>query len=286
MPDGDGLRSLGIAGEPLHLVVADAASRGYAKGVRCHACAAAFPPGSFVRAADDVCVSSPSLLFLQMATILSLVELVELGFELCGSYAMDPSDERGFRSRAPLASARSLGKFVARAKGMHGAKKAARAVGFVADGAASPMESVTAMLLCLPSSMGGYGFELPVLNRPVGVTAATGAEGITASRADSAKRCICDLYWPRARVAIEYDSDMFHVGAERAAHDSKRRASLSRAGVSVVSVTRSQVYDARAFDEVACAVARLMGRRLRIRRADWMAQRFELRSQLLRQRGR
>lgn len=52
--------------------------------VKKHRTTVAFPRGSFVKVAPSVLVSSPELLFLQMAKALAFGEMVALGFELCG----------------------------------------------------------------------------------------------------------------------------------------------------------------------------------------------------------
>ena len=120
--------------------------------------------GAFYKIAKGVYVSSPEALFAQMATRLSQVDLVLLGYELCGAYSLARQTERGFVDRAPLATVDSLSRFIDRIPSEYGMKKARRALRFVANGSASPMETNVAMLLCLPTVVGGFGFELPQMN--------------------------------------------------------------------------------------------------------------------------
>ena len=69
----------------------------------------------------------------------------------------------------------------------------------------------------------------------------------------------CDLLWPEARVAVEYDSTMFHTGARRIAADSERRNALAYLGVDVVSVTRDQLMDPLRMDGVVRLLQKTLG---------------------------
>ena len=268
---GVDLDEVGVRGSPLTLVVPDAVSRGKSQELACRVWKPPAGAYSFVRVGKGLYASRPEACFLQMATRLERVRLVLLAFELCGTYALDDGHPNGFRTREkPLTSVASLRRFAQKAAGMKGSKQALQALRFVADGSASPMESVLTMLLCLPTAHGGYGIPLPRLNHlvrmPDEVRKATGRA-----------RCFCDLCWPEERLAVEYESDAFHGEGADIARDSKRRAALDRAGYAVVTVTWAQVRDTRELDEVARVLAKHLGKRLRISRSDWMARRFELR---------
>jgi hypothetical protein len=89
----------------------------------------------------------------------------------------------------------------------------------------------------------------------------------------------CDLLWARFRVAIEYDSDMFHTGKEKIANDSVRRNVLGFMGINVITVTRSQLYSASGMQSIAEQLAKAMRKReiadLRVNAAtaalrDWL----------------
>lgn len=268
-------QTLGMSFPPIHLAVDSPEARGCSKLVACHVWHGPPQARSFSRVSEGIYVSTPEACFLQLAAVVPLPELVLVGLELCGTYALVPGSERGFRGRQkPLTSVASLERTVARAEGLRGAKRARQVLRFLADGSASPMESIVAALLCLPSAFGGYGLAFPHLNYEVAmpdkVRTATGR-----------RRCVCDLYWPAWRLAVEYESDLHHTGGERIASDSKRRTALELANVSVVTITHGQVYDARAFDEAARALAKLMGKRLRISQTGWLMRRYDLRSLVL-----
>ena len=144
-----------------------------------------------------------------------------------------------------------------------------RALRWAIDGSASPMETNTALLLCLPPLEGGYGFELPTMNAMVGA-------GLR-QRSVTRRSCYrCDLFWERGKVAVEYDSDLWHTGAERIASDSARRNALAAMGITVVDVTRLQINDLAEFDRIAHVLARLLGKTLRRPSAKQMRKRVEL----------
>ena len=162
------LEAAGVKGFPVQLVVASASSRGKASCVSCHVWAGPSSTKSFVHIEDGLYVSSPEACFLQLAGVLSAAQLIRVGFEFCGWYALDEDDPRGFRNREPLTSAAALRRYLSRAEGVRGRKRALEALRFIADGSASPMETVLTMLLCLSTALGGYGLPLPRLKVPYG----------------------------------------------------------------------------------------------------------------------
>lgn len=267
------LSRFGIASSPLHITVADASDRCQAKGLVCHVWKGPIPVGSFVRLDDGLFISSPARSFVEMAGKLSLVELVRFGYVLCGAYAYDKNSEEGFRRRPfPLATARTLKSHVEKMHGRNGAKKAVRALRFIAEASASPMETNLTMALCLPRMIGGYGLNMPELNFRIDAR----SKGLV-----DRDHFVCDLYWRKSRTCAEYDSGAHHSGQEAETRDSARRSALLSEGVTVVSVTPNQFFDARTFDETARAIAKLIRHRLPDNNASWMMRRHELRTELL-----
>ncbi|MCL1846781.1 MAG: hypothetical protein FWF91_02295 [Coriobacteriia bacterium] len=243
---------------PLDATVSSKAARRVTSVVRSHVFEAALPRGGVVYVGGGLCVSSPELCFFWMASELSLVKLIELGFELCGSYSLPgpaPGEEGAYR-RPPLTSTKKLAAFVGQMAGAHGVRKATRALRYIADGSASPMETVLVMLLTLPYKLGGYGLYMPELNARV-----TPAK--TAKKIASKSHYYCDLFWPDVDVAAEYDSDQFHTGPDRISSDSKRRNALATMGVLVVTVTNRQIRDTVELEKVAKQLAAGIGKQLR-----------------------
>ncbi|MCL2333101.1 MAG: hypothetical protein FWC54_06445 [Actinomycetia bacterium] len=264
---------------PLHLLVGDDSARRAADGLRCHIGSGIFPPGSFIQVEPGLTASSPELCFVQMASELPLVELMMLGYEFCGSYRLDKvsAPEQGFRKDIPLTSAVALEAFVAKATGLKGCKNARKALRFVADGSASPMETALTLLLCLPYRFGGYGLPMPQLNWRIEVNIA--ARNISGMSGES--KFYGDLYWPEEQIDVEYDSDAHHSTHEQAEHDSSRRNALQSAGVAVFSVSRTTIMNTRKTRELAEGLSRLLEKRLRCPAPEFTLRHFKLRQQLL-----
>lgn len=265
--------SIGIAQKPIHLVVADLCSRTHSGFAVFHVLSAGMPSGSFAKVGEEAFVSSPGLLFLHMSRTCPLIELILLGYELCGAYALDRTDPRGFRARKAITSAAALRRFVERAGSVHGAKRARRALGFIVDGSESPMESIQAMLLFLPCSLGGHGVERAELNGLVSIQTA-------GKPSHKERRYRCDMVWRAHRLVVEYDSNLYHTGADRIAKDSKRRTDLIAAGYTVVTVTNDQIFNAREFEKIADLLIRRTGKKVRRAPYNVLTRRYQLRQTL------
>jgi len=242
----------------------------------CHVSSGEFPQGSFIRGDKELVVSSPELCFLQMASELNFVDLIKLGYEFCGNYRLDKlsEPEQGFRKDIPLTSVAALKFYLNKAAGLKGRKNASKALRYIADGAASPMEPVLAMMLTLPYRLGGYGFEMPRLNYPIEI-------GPKTQLSRSKITYYGDLYWPGARVDIEYDSDAFHSTPDRIAADSIRRTTLNSTGVTVITVSRKQIISNSRMREVAKVLSKKLGKRLQPPMPEFTTRNLRLLKQLL-----
>ena len=148
---------------------------------------------------------------------------------------------------------------------MRGREIATRALQFVADNSASPMETKLTMFLCLKRTMGGYGLPFPKLNYPIEPTSA-------ARKAAHKQRYVLDLYWPKRKIDVEYDSDSYHASSEGIASDAQRRNALQLMGITVITVTRGQLYNAASFDRTARTIATSIGVRLPKTSQRWISQ--------------
>ncbi len=88
------LENLGFQSKPIHLLVTQSAHRRSRPDVLCHV-ARRQPRRSFYRIAPEVYVASPEACFLHVAAQLPVIDLALVGFELCGSYAIDPYSPNG-----------------------------------------------------------------------------------------------------------------------------------------------------------------------------------------------
>lgn len=270
---GEGRRPAGCS-LPLDVLIADERVRTTNAQVKSCLWSVPLPDASFVDAGEGLLVSAPEFAFLQMANRLSLAQLIQLGFELCGTYALVDPRTPAVQREAPLTSVAKLRSFLEDAPPAHGCKKALRAVRFVQDGSASMMETLTAMLLCLPYRLGGYGLDRPLLNHRIDVPCSL-------RRMASKSYCVCDLHWPEAKLAVEYDSGLWHDGSDDFVRDSKRRNTLIALGLTVVTMTAHQVLDGGELNKAAHLLAQITGKRLRYRDPDFTRAHLALRAELL-----
>lgn len=255
---------------PLHVLVPRDSMRRTSSEVVCHVESSALPPRSVLDSQNGFKVCSPEFCFVQMATILSLPKLIELGFELCGTYDMS-SDP--LRECASLTSVDKLDAYVTELGNVYGKRMAAKALRYVANGSASPRETILTMLLTLPYRMGGYGLSMPFLNHPIDL-------GRRERRIAGKNYLKCDLYWPNAKLDVEYDGGD-HADPQQMLKDSMRRDALVSCGVTVLTVTKWQLEDGGELNAIAHAIADQMGKRLRYVDPDFTRKNRALHRELL-----
>ena len=144
----------------------------------------------------------------------------------------------------------------------------------VLDNSASPMETVVSMLGFLPHKLGGFGIPSPVLNYQIKLT---DKERHLLKR----RELYLDAYWENSKVALEYDSTMFHGTPKERTTDSKRRDFLLSKGITVITLTKDQVFNYALFHNVMMQLARQLRFRFRVRMRDWDRLHAQLRSFLL-----
>lgn len=240
----------------IHATVAHARLRRAGGGIETSVRKGPFHPRSFMRIDDSLYVSTPEMAFCEMASVLSLERLIALGFELCGTYRRASTFGLARYDVIPLTSPGALASFIEKSPQFKGVKKARRALPLILDGSASPRESELAMLLCLPYSLGGYGLPHPTMNAEMPLPKNVAATGRSSLR--------CDLYWPAARLDVEYDSAEFHSAERLLANDSMRRIALESMDVTSVNLTAEHLRRASLFDEAAQGIARILGKRVRL----------------------
>lgn len=258
---------------PLHLLVPKSERRFRTPNVVYHARDELLPQGSLAIVDDGLFVVSPDLAFLQKANE-GFVELVDAGYELCGTYTpSETPSERDF-DQLPQTNPARLSSYLEKAGTMRGVAQARRALRHVLPNSASPAETVLSMLLTLPYQQGGCSLSHPQLNYRID-------PGKHARKNVSQNYYRCDLFWDKADLAIEYDSNLCHTGAGRIAHDSKRRDELLELGVTVVTVTSGQLFNFQEFNKMARTVAKRLGERIQPRNDNFATRQLALRSVLL-----
>ena len=267
---------------PLHCVVPKPRNRRNIKDGHCHVFGGEMNAIRLHKSRDEssLCVVSPEVLFLEMAAQLSGIELVKLGYELCGVYSLPMSQPnyagtpRGYSRRKALTSVARLTAHVASQNKNRSVKKARWALRYVLDGSASPRETELSMLMVLPRKLGGYGLQKPEIRH----------EFVTSSEVLlflSGKSTAFDLYWPDVGLLLRY-GDQTYTGND----DNQKRncylSSLDVVGSRVLRVTNRDIRHAESLDEVADAVARCHGRHLRNDlQYDFAARQAELRERVL-----
>lgn len=219
-------------------------------------------------------VCSAPLACMQMASSAKdKIDLLELVYELCGTYRTKRTSTAPAYQVPALASVRSLRDFVSVNPSIRGARSVARIMPYLTDGSASPRETKQALMLGLPTSYGGYGLGIPQMNYEVKASAA--------ARALSGRRSFrCDLCWPEAKLDVEYQSREMHEGETSRIKDSRRANALMAMGWTVIGVTNDELGSLVATDAIAQAIQRQLGKRVQIRVSDYHARKLRLRRQL------
>lgn len=227
---------------PLDVLVFDSSHRRLGASVATRVWGAEIPEGSFFEFANGVVVPSPCFTFLLMAKRLSLPELIAYGDELCGLYAFDEESPRGMRQReAPLITLAELNRYLDGASGAPGSRLARQALPFIVEGSASPMETVDAMLFCLPIRHGGYALPEAKMNLEVPL-------GQLASKIARKQTCRGDLCWLDKGLIVEHQGLYDHDNSGAYASDRARIDALKAEGYNVLELTSGIVRDLSAFE--------------------------------------
>lgn len=282
-------------GRPIHIVAGSNQARTHTAELVVHSDSRPLPAGSFVEIADGVFVESPALIYARAARRLTFSQLVALGMELCGTYALSPSaldapmQQAGNESRRPtqegatfdlhaVLSPLELRAYLSSLEAavgthVHGSSigRAQQAAHHIYAESGSPMETVTYELACLPYSRGGYCLPVPVLNAKLdGLGRRTSDSSFVAYRPD--------LLWWKGKLAFEYFGDNEHAGRE--ADDLNRIRRLEQLGFTVHILKVDDLVNPTVFDTYMREVADACGKRLRLP-ANFPQRRIQLLSEIL-----
>jgi len=239
----------------LHVLVGDSLQRTKTSRIVSHLRTAPYPKGAFRRLAPGVLIASPELCFVEMAAILSLANLVELVFFFCGTYTLNPNASNPSR-RLPLTTIRKQAAFIDAMGTVRGCRAARKALALALEGSASPRETKVSMLLYMPTRLGGYGIEAPLLNYQIDFTE---REQLLFGRT----HVVLDLYWPDYNLAIEYDGEEGHTDGRDIARDRRKSSEMSYRGITVLRVDKEQLSNPYQVYVLAKKCVRLMGKTLR-----------------------
>ncbi|WP_143757939.1 hypothetical protein [Collinsella sp. An2] len=270
------LASLGVLGRPLHVLLDNDHLSRRVDGVAAHVWTRDVPPRAFVRCAPHILVPVPELCFLQLADpshvvrgqsgLAQEIELVLKGFELAGTYRIDSSIERGFRTiEHAVASVASMKNMLEQCAPMRGCALARRALQAIQDGAHSPGEVSMALMLTGSRRLGGMGFPRGVLNWPV--------------QTPGGQRYI-DLGLPEYFTGMEYKGRRFHP-EERSSVDDRRENAIAGCGITLFNVWHEDLADPQLFRQLVKDVSRVLHMRVRIRSEEFWFRQSILRSRVL-----
>lgn len=240
-------------GPVMHVLVPKGADHSQAEGYERHQWDSHIPDNSFCKLAYNVYVSTPEFSYLQLAGLLTMQQLIEVGYWLCAKY-------RANRDGSPIpvepvTSVERIEVYLSNADGCYGARKARRALKWVVNNARSPMEVNTSMLAALPTRLGGYGFGNPCINYQINTR---DFDPLTLDREDRQYFEI-DLYWPKKRVGLEYDGSD-HLIPEQLRKDKRRLNCLMANGEKVLVVMYDQLKDEDARTRTMNQLAKLLGK--------------------------
>lgn len=280
-------------GEPLELGVFSTSKRHFNKSVFTRLLSRSLPSSSLTKVAHNLMISSPELLVLQLSRELGHIDLARVIMELCGSYAIAPRELEHVAPQTdavePVLSLDGLRSFMRHAHHIRGNRQTLqKALQVACEGAASPTETMLALILALPIADGGYELDRPCLN----------AELVTPSGKRpyvAGARYVLDAFYQQGLVDLEVESTRYHLDPLAAAHlmvareyrqfdadeptsreadpelsavrawqrrlvskaddDRRRMRDVQALGIQVIPVTSFDMRDATRMDQVAWALA-------------------------------
>lgn len=265
----DDLKRYGIKTHPCH-VLCETKTGHAPRFVARHTHRHPLPARSLIVLNKDTLVVTPELLFLELAASREIddIELLRIGFELCGTYVLDVSEDSwdGYTGTdAPITSAKKISAFIERCSGMNGSKRARRLARLIADGSHSPMETVAALLVSLPHCMGGWNLGRVKMNQRI-------------MTADGPKWV--DIFFYKERVGLEYKGRRAH-SIERTARDDRRQNRLTGTGITVLNIWYEDLAQEHLCEKLMHNIAHSLGKRIRLRSATYEARRRVLYATLM-----
>lgn len=230
---------------PLHVLVGSSSRRIRLRTVNCHVSGWKLPAHAVLLLDERTSTVSPELLFLQMSDVLSLQELVMLGYELCGCFSRDannPLDGPVTDKIAPATTVEEISRMVAIAGVHRQTVLAEQALDYIADHAVSVPEAVLATMYSLPPKELGYGMGPVTLNQRVRI----GDDEDAPSRYP-------DLMLGFAPVGINYDGEM-HLdlaGLVAIAREAERAEGDEAAWMSIALAEKLAKVRAKVVDDTA-----------------------------------
>ena len=275
-------------GDTLHIVVPESDLRPKAQRIQSttYKASRSLPSKSFIEVMPGLAISSPELLFLEMAGCLSKHELIMLGNELCGTFSRNPRDPLNSDAALhlkPLTTKAKMQSYCQQVKWSKNSARALEALELVADNAWAPSESIVATLLNLPLAEFGYELGPCVLNERVFTPESLARVTEAGSRTP-------DILLRETHVGINYDGSVHldlnsivdaalalrdepgngAMNAEldaivrnvraKAVDDIKRNRELTAAGYIIFPVVKEDLYEEGGLDRVVLQIIETLER--------------------------
>lgn len=166
----DYLVSLGIPREELdHIdtLVNFDFERSTPAGFRCHVFGAPVPPGHLIEVVEGLLVVDEAMCFVQAGSWMSEPEQLEYGYEICARYHLNHLSTGDYIEMGQRYTVADLIAYCNENRSRQGAIRAAAVLKRVHDGARSPMETATAIMVVAKRSQGG-GWDTPRSSSTIG----------------------------------------------------------------------------------------------------------------------
>ena len=250
----DHLVSLGIPRNDLDLIdtlVGFEFERSLSPGLRCHVFGAPVPSDHLIEVAHGLLVVDEAMCFVQAGSWMSEPEQLEYGFEICARYHLNHLSTGNYVEMEQRYAVADLVAFCDANRSRQGVARAATLLKRVHDGARSPMETATAIMVVAKRSQGGLGYTRIELNRRVDIP----EELKFLAKAGYFE---IDVYAPASGTGIEYNGSD-HLDRQRSASDAERMAVLSALGFRMIVLTGTQFANQLQLHRAMNAIALAMG---------------------------
>ena len=255
---------------PINVAVKKAKNRRNSSRLACTCYGASSDKYQYLQVREGLYIARPEACLMQLATTCSTVDLAFLASELCACYSIE-ADE--IHKREPVCTKQGIVEYLAECHNAHGQAGLERIIPYILEGSISPMQSVLALMLCLPVRWGGYGFAMPQLNSSIEVPALS----IDAEMYN----CSPDLLWPARKLVVQYEGARWGTDWERSVSAQRMHNDLVAAGYTVLEMSDDQLLSTGVMDGLAAYIARILRKSAPALDEAAVALRRELRQELL-----
>lgn len=196
-------------------------------------------------------VVDEGMCFVQAGSWMSEPEQLEYGYEICARYHLNHLSAGEYIEMGQRCTVADLITYCSENRCRQGVARAAAVLKRVRDGARSPMETATAILIVAKRSQGGLGYTKIELNHRVDVP----SEFKHLAKAGYFE---IDVYAPASGTGIEYNGSD-HLDKQRSASDAERMTVLGALGFRMIVLTGTQFAHQLQLHRTMNAIALAMG---------------------------